>query len=348
MIALATPRATQRSGSFWHRLGVDICLHGLSRGRRLRRSWDYRIAGLWLHSDESIRALSRFGGDKPSAVSRLTLVGPPFSSSQLCEETFSGEAWVAGSVRFTRCALQHGRYHLSVSEGGGEWLVAADGTCIEFVGDAPQDPGVLEETLLGPVLALALAAQKVFLLHASAVRTPEGNLVALVGPSGVGKSTLARLLGGIDSSGIWELVADDALAVRGTPSGLEALPQFPQLKLPWGDQPGSRLEGSLPLAAVFHLRTVSSEETGLVPSTRAMAAAEAVRVLLSHTIGSRLFSRSLLDRHLNVMATAATRVPVYSLAYRQRLSVGTLVGGRIRSLVDLENREATRCHRKSS
>ena len=70
------------------------------------------------------------------------------------------------------------------------------------------DPGLIPIFLEGNILAHALAADGFLALHASAVEV-DGRALAIIGPSGMGKSTLAALLCAAGAA----LVADDVLRV---------------------------------------------------------------------------------------------------------------------------------------
>jgi hypothetical protein len=72
-----------------------------------------------------------------------------------------------------------------------------------------QEPAWQIEALREPVLLHALAQLGVFVLRASAARTPAGALVAFTANSGVGKSTLAR----VPAERGWRRVGDDLLPI---------------------------------------------------------------------------------------------------------------------------------------
>ncbi len=163
------------------------------------------------------------------------------------------------------------------------------------------------ETLLGPALVLALAMQGIWSLHASAVML-QGRLVAFLGESGQGKSTLAGYLA---STG-WELVADDILPVTWEASGVLAWPRFPQLKLPAASQPGLHLPEQIPLDEIFVLVPIPRSSN---PEVLPLSPGEAAKALLSHTAGTRLFTRELLGNHLEFCTRAAGRLRARRLAY---------------------------------
>ena len=82
---------------------------------------------------------------------------------------------------------------------------------VEFALLDSADPGMASVLATGAVPSLLLDLEGMPVLHASAVRGPDGTTVAFLGRSGQGKSTLAALLcleGG-------ELLTDDVLPVSG-------------------------------------------------------------------------------------------------------------------------------------
>ncbi len=206
--------------------------------------------------------------------------------------------------------------------GGSDFYITSNGEAIVRVGEVQgyasqgeiQSSSVLSgldrEILLGPALVLALVIRGTWSLHASAV-TCQGKTIAFVGESGRGKSTLAAYL----SNAGWHLVADDILPVTGLPHGLRAWPHFPQMKLPIDMQPGVRLPEHIPLNIVCELALAGPDDLAEV---KLLPPKQAIRVLLSQVAGTRLFDKSLLEKHLDFCAKAAEEIPVYQLVYPHR------------------------------
>jgi hypothetical protein len=176
-----------------------------------------------------------------------------------------------------------------------------------------QDPAWQIEALHGPVLLHALAQRGVFVLHASAVRTPAGALVAFTASSGVGKSTLAR----VAAERGWQRVADDLLPIANPSGTIVALPHFAQPKLEAGQQYPADSALALPLTALIHVargRTTSFEDA---------TARQVTDLVLSSTVATRVFAGQSLMSHLVFAAfltelAAAGQLIVGRLALAQR------------------------------
>ena len=245
------------------------------------------------------------------AVRRCPVMLPAHAS-----EVFNGEARVG-----TRCcrvrSLTAPDGDFLVISGAGAFAVNQEG--IEVDPEPGADEAAVEEALLGPALALALARRGVFVLHASAVAVG-GGVIGFLGESGAGKSTLARLLVEAGPPGDVALAADDLLAVGPEPA---ALPHFPQLKLdPASMAAIADLAPSYPLLALCVLEPAPpTTEVGGEVLPPGSAAAE----LLRHTIAGSLFAEDLLTEHLGFAAGIAGRVPVRRLSVPRRLDVGAEV-----------------------
>jgi len=190
----------------------------------------------------------------------------------------------------------------------GDFIVGMCGETVGKVGASASLSRFDEEVILGPALVYALAGRNLWSLHASAVMFHE-TTIAFVGETGTGKSTLAAYLS--HNMG-WRLVADDILPVTGHPTGLTAWPRFPQLKLPVTAQPWAKLPEHLPLNMICEL---VPETPDVLPDVRLLPPEKAVRVLLSHTAGTRLFDEKTLEKHLAFCAQAVENVPVYQFIY---------------------------------
>jgi hypothetical protein len=193
-------------------------------------------------------------------------------------------------------------------EGGNGFLVTPNGETIVKIGAQEELTPFDCEVIAGPALVLALALRSVWSLHASAAMYKE-NLIAFLGESGQGKSTLTAYL---SQHAVWRLVADDILPVTGELFSLLTWPRFPQLKLPVDSQPGPHLPEQLPLGIICFLSPTYKDA---IPALQLLPVSEAVKVLLAHTAGTRLFAPEMLTKHLEFCARSAEQVPVYQLTY---------------------------------
>ena len=226
---------------------------------------------------------------------------------------FSGMGWIVDRQRSIECRVEPRAHRLRIGGVGSFW-VTADGSslgCSRM--DPGSDPNLGRLALLGPAMTLALALQGIFCLHASGVEVASG-VLAFAGESGAGKSTLARIL--IESSVLGRRrAADDILPIDLAAGQPMARSDFPQLKLPSGEQPYLTGPSSLPLRAVFLLQPPRAAGTVRVEK---VAARHSALALIRHTVAARLFDARLLERHLHFFAAVAERIPVCRLSYPWR------------------------------
>ena len=265
----------------------------------------YRVAERWINSTSKIRSLRSFevSGEigerewQDPLPTSLEPSGPPGSS-----------IFLAGRRRSFWRQITPGNlvFHFA---GLGTLRVAADGNLIDARGLRSGLPrAVVEEVVLGPGLVLCLATRGVWSPHASAVAVESG-AVLFLGDSGSGKSTLAAFLADQGH----RLLADDVLPVELAERSVEALVAFPQLKLPQKDQPGAAVEARRPVAAICVLNPAADAF-----GCRQIAGAEAIGLLVRHTVAARLFHRPLLRSHLDGCVQLAQRLPVFVVDYPHR------------------------------
>jgi len=281
----------------------------------------YRVAAHALVSDLAMSELAAFRRGE------LAQAGPPpappaLADSEALRPVYRGPGWIGEAWRDVRGLSGPQGYRLEI-EGVGALSVSVDGQVIRAEQVAPScERNVLAEAVLGPALILALALDGVFCLHASSVALASSvahpaRVVAFIGDSGSGKSTLARYLHAQRAAG-WRRVADDILPVTATPSGPEALPHFPQLKLASQAQPALGLPERLPLAAVVLLQQAEEQEE--IRAER-LGPLQATLALARHTVAARLFDEALLARHLAFCAASAGDLPLWRLRYPHRLEL---------------------------
>lgn len=264
----------------------------------------YAVAGFAVASDRPVPALEPLRSDRPPdfAIRHVPVALPEAAA------VFDGTARVGTRCCRVRSLAAAGQDFLEIS-GAGAFAMGRDG--IEVDPEPGAGEKAVEEALLGPALALALARRGVFVLHASAVVLDNG-VAGFLGESGAGKSTLARLLAAEGPP----LAADDLLAIG--PAG--ALPHFPQLKLdPASIASLARLAPSYPLRALCVLEPAPPASEVRVET---LAPGSAAAHLLRHTIAGSLFPADLLSDHLGFAAGLAGRVPVHRLSVPRRLDVG--------------------------
>lgn len=154
----------------------------------------------------------------------------------------------------------------------------------------------MAQALAGPVLLHALAHDRVFVWHASAVVDAAGALVAVTAASGTGKSSLAAAA---QRRG-WQRVADDLLPVALDATGaLLARPRLWQPKLAADDQYPSDAPDTRPLAALVRLER--GHRAGFAP----LAGRVLFDLAMTATVGSRAFARPALAVQLRFASEVA-------------------------------------------
>lgn len=268
----------------------------------------YRIATHALLADTPLPYLAAWAVPSPDPLIPAPAAAVDAGPASL---TYHSLALVARAYREVSCHASAAGYRLEVA-GVGTFTISADGSAVTQTEAAPEaTEDVIVETALGPALILALALQGTYCLHGAAA-TYAGRAVAIAGESGRGKSTLAAFLGEQGGED-WRPLADDVLPFELGAAGVDALPHFPQLKLPPDQQPALGQPERLPLAALYVLAE-PADEVSLEPLSLRDAAAALVR----HTVASRLFAPDLLARHLQFCGEAARRMKVRRLYYPRR------------------------------
>lgn len=206
--------------------------------------------------------------------------------------------------------------------GGPRVRIAPEGREIRLAHPCPisLDDPLVAQTVLGPALLLALALHGTFALHASAA-AHSGRAAVFLGESGAGKSTLAADLGRRAGHG-WSRLSDDVLPIAMTADGvLEALPEYPQLKLAPEEQYvalGPRPE-RIAIGAIYALDAIFGGDAAEPVTITALSPRDAFVALIEQTVASRLFAPDLSALHLDFCAAIATTVPMKRLCYPRRL-----------------------------
>lgn len=275
-------------------------------------SHGYRLAGASLFADVPFCEYTCcFAAPLPASLGTSDSSLPPAEPVAECR-VVSG--WIADRDRKVTCSSHPSGFSLEIEDIGQFWIARA-GSAIRLTA---AEQGVaafdLEQCVLGPALALALATRGVFLLHASAVAR-DGRLNVFLGLSGAGKSTLARLLAAWSVDG-WDLVADDILPVTLDDGRLVALPHYPQYKLSPERQPHG-LPERMPVVTCYEIDPTPTDEITLVT----LPPRNALLRLIRHTVASRLFDSALLKKHLHFCAEAIQSVLVRQLSYPRRFDI---------------------------
>jgi hypothetical protein len=272
--------------------------------------YGFSTAGKRFHFLNPIAELSPFEILNGTAEEAVPFVPASFHLNASTRPDRHLVGWVGRTERLVQVYDTQSGMLLKV-EGANEFLITPGGETITKIG-TPEDLSPLDrEIICGPALVLALALRDVWSLHASSARF-KGQTIAFLGESGQGKSTLAAYLAKYNG---WQLVADDILPVTAGSSSVQAWPRFPQLKLPLEAQPGVNLPEQLPLDKIVLLCPAGLDET---PGVEIQSTGEAVKVLLAHTAGTRLFDPHLLGKHLEFCTRSAALLPVYKLVYPRR------------------------------
>jgi hypothetical protein len=273
------------------------------------RSRCYRVAQQDLAVDLALDVLSGFEQTCPDRV-KGAMAGAPVSRMDEAQLLYQGPGWIGNEWREVVCWSVPSGYQLSVAGIGRFWISEAGDAiaCVEEETTADFDNVV--QTVLGPALIVALAKRDVWSFHGSAVAVAD-RAILFLGESRKGKSTLGHWLDRQEGNA-WRRIGDDIMPVSQSKDGLDALPYFPQLKLPQESQPCFGLPERLPIDAIYVLGRPADGEAVKV---RSLGTQEGTLSLVRHTVASRLFDAELLEKHLDFCVSAAANIPVRQLVY---------------------------------
>lgn len=268
----------------------------------------YRVAGTRVVTDFAMPAYRTFELQAPAAWS-AEWDAPAADGG---ERAYDGWGLIADRQRRVVCHASATGIRLAVEGIATYWISPDGGRIAEVEVDTQAAPDTRAVAALGAPLILALARRGTFCIHASAA-TFDDKLVAFIGESGAGKSTLARFLDA-EGGARWRRIIDDTLPLAPIGADIaQALPHFPQLKMPDALQPSRLVPERMPLRAIYVLG--SGSEVNAAPIRPGVA----TLALAGNTVAGRLFGRSLLGRHLNYCADLATRLSVRHLSYPREL-----------------------------
>ena len=273
------------------------------------KAFCYKVAKLRLYTDCVIPDLLDFEEicpDDDAQGSNNYVYDEPVNG----EQVYLGPGWIGNQWRQVSCHSFSTGYQI-VIEGIGAYWISADGANILCtMKEAKADFRLQIEAVLGPALIRVLAMQGTWALHASAIAFND-RVIALLGESGKGKSTLARRLHKrwVETG---QRIGDDILPVSMSQDSVNALPHFPQLKIPSGQQPSIGVPERMPLAAVYVLERPPSDGGVEISS---LSTQDGALALIRHTVAAQLFGPSLLAKQLDFCVHVATRIPVRKLIY---------------------------------
>src|SRR5262245_7445645 len=178
----------------------------------------YAFANLILESSLPLPELQRRAAAAPNCRIDLAPASPR-----------AGDAWPSRPPREIR-KHDDGRGYTIDFAGVARFEVSAGGDRVCCRPAAGVSDAALRHLLLDHVLPRVLCLRGLLVLHASALRAPDGRAVAFLGASGAGKSTLAASL----VAAGWRLLADDALVIEDGEDGPTAVPTYPGVRL-WPD-----------------------------------------------------------------------------------------------------------------
>ena len=198
------------------------------------------------------------------------------------------------------------------------------------------EPSARESTirhlLLDQVLPIAMAAEGHLVLHASAVYRADVGIIALAGPAGAGKSTLAAAL---VREG-WSMASDDGVVVEDVEGCPVAVPAYPGLRM-WPDAAdatgltGSAISEVAEYSAKVRvtgrdvcppapLRAVYAIESAEACRVEALGDRDATMALVEHAYRAEPYEPAALTGQLEACAAVVTRVPVTRLLVPRDLS----------------------------
>lgn len=273
--------------------------------------WLQPLAGGHLWCDRNLGL-----GGVPASPPPVPRLAPP--SHELL--VYDGPGLVDGGLQRIRSFIDaNGARRVEMADGE-SFRITATGDRIERIAlpDRPPAERTVERALGAP-LALALAAQGIFVLHASGLVGPRG-VAALTTVSGGGKSTLAAAASRQPGLALTR-VADDLLPVELSPVPL-ALPHFPQLKLPTSAGYPPDASATLPLALlaeIVHAPQQAGRRDPEGPHGERLDPTGACLAVVRATVASRLFDRDLLASHFAASAAASKRLEVWRLRYASGL-----------------------------
>ncbi|MSP25168.1 MAG: hypothetical protein EXR75_08390 [Myxococcales bacterium] len=306
----------------------------------------YRVAGISLTSDVAFSSFARRDEDAPDedgvVVSHVTAC-----SSAEWTEFYTTYAPGAGE-RVPYLTVSRGTSGFRVAiHGYAEFCVAVDGRAIQIRPFLAVAASVIEQLLADVVLPRAMQLFGRPCLHASAVELPSVGVVAFVGDSGRGKSTLCAAL-----SRHGRMLCDDCLAVNIDDGEVRVMPSYASLRL-WPDSAeiiaGSdasslpfatprvgklRLARDLPDEALplRHILLLEVDPTQASPVLEPVSGVAAVAALARSVLRMDPTDAQLLEREFLLLTRLAEAVAIHRLRFAHAFEQLDTLVDRVRAM----------------
>ncbi len=288
----------------------------------MERASFYRLSGVLIASE--IPLPSRPFSPTPAPAQPITLRLAP----ALRGEPLPPEAWHHRVFSSVGTAPDGYILHLP---GCADFWIARDGSAVICVPIDACPPETLAQLFLDQVLPLVFHARGRFAFHASSVAIDGGALVAFLGHTGAGKSTLASSLA---RAGTDLLFSDDCLALEPAADHILAHPSYASTRLwpesadalfadrdalPLASPRTAKLRAALPAAPEpLELRRLYLVESADgAPTITRLSRRAALIALAGHLYRLDPTDRARLAGELDLLEKVVSRVPVARLAYRR-------------------------------
>ena len=202
---------------------------------------------------------------------------------------------------------------------------------------ASPEPGInnatIDHLIANQIKPLALSRQRELVLHGAAVEIASEKAIAILGNSGLGKSTLTA---NFAIQG-FRFLTDDGLQLDRTPDTILACPSHPSIRL-WNDSRGEILADDIETAPLIDytpkFRLLADEKLAHCPQPRPLVAIylltdeatvdirispisprQSMIELVKHSFLLDIEERLILEEHFEKLTDIVREVPVFTLDY---------------------------------
>jgi hypothetical protein len=246
-----------------------------------------------------------------------------FTSFPLPDQPRWSTVWrLADGRAWAQTARDGAAFYVRVT-GFADFRITAEGIAVRVNPTARES--TIRHLLLDQVLPIAMAAEGRLVLHASAVCRADLGIIALAGPAGAGKSTMAAAL---VREG-WSMASDDGLLIEAVEDRPIAVPAYPGLRM-WPDAAdaagltGSAISEVAEYSAKVRvtapnvclpapLRAVYVMENAERCRVEALGDRDATMALVEHAYRAEPYDAAALIGQLEACAAVVTRVAVMRL-----------------------------------